>query len=118
MLMEKIYAAFAEYFKNWDLHLPDPLPPKGRIVDKGWTVRYVLQHDEAGQPWVEFLAFNRMTNSSHVRILSSGEVIDLPSLETDYGYDPDVPGAEEAARQRMLQHNAEVEEELKKVGLA
>ena len=118
MIMEKIYEAFAEYFKDFDLHLPDPLPPKGQIDDKGWKVRYVLQHDEAGQPWVEFVAFHRMTNSRHVRILSSGETLDLPAFESDYGYDPKVPGAEEAARQRMIEHNAKVTEELKKVGLA
>ncbi len=115
--MEKIYEAFAEYFKNWSLHLPDPLPPKGQVEGMGWTVRFVLLKDEAGQPCVEFLAFHRMTNDRHKRILISGEVIDLPTTDSDYGYDPNVPGDQEAAREKMQERNAKIIEEMKKVGL-
>ncbi len=115
--MEKISETFARSFEYWDIHLPDPLPQKGTITEGGWTIDYVVLNDENGQPCLEYLASHRMTNTRHVRILSDGEEVNLPTLEDDYGYDPDVPGDREAAKARMRAHNQAVIEDLKAKGL-
>lgn len=115
--MDKIRESFARYFESFDIQLPDPVPARGQIRQAGWSIQYVILPDEQGQPCLEFLASNRFTNSRHERILSSGQMLSLPSLEDDYSYDPDVPGDREAAGARLSAHNQAVMEDLKSKGL-
>lgn len=115
--MKTLIEAFERQFASFDLHLPDPLPARGELRERGWTIRYVVLADEHGQPCLEYVADHRMTNSRHVRILSSGEMQDLPSFESDFGFDPSVPGAREQAEANMRAHNAAVLADLKSKGL-
>ncbi len=115
--MEKIRESFAAYFKSAGLQLPDPVPPRGGASGKGWSVRYVVLQDENGQPCLEFIANNRMTNPRHIRILNGGEIVSLPGFEEDYSYNADIPGDKEAAQARMKAHNDAVMADLKAKGL-
>jgi hypothetical protein len=115
--VDEIRQSFARYFQAFGLELPDPLPPRGYVGGKGWSVRYAVLPDENGQPCLEFVANHRMTNSRHERILSTGEVIGFPGFEHDYSYNPSVPGDKEAAEARMKAHNDAVAEDLRSKGL-
>lgn len=115
--MNKIRESFARYFEHFGIQLPDHLPGWGQIRQGSWSIRYVMLQDEHGQPFLEFVAFNRFTNPRHERILSSGEVVSLPEIQEEFSYDPKVPGDREAAQARMIEHNKAVMEDLKKKGL-
>jgi hypothetical protein len=115
--MNKIRESFQEYFKAFGLQLPDPVPDHGHLREAGWSITYVITPDDHAQPCLEFVANNRFTNSRHVRILNSGEMIPLPSLQDDFSFDPNVPGDREAAEARMNAHNEAVIADLKSKGL-
>jgi hypothetical protein len=115
--MDKIHESFAKYFESFGIQLPDPVPDRGQIRQGGWSIQYVILPDEEGRTCLEFLANNRFTNSRHERILSSGQMLSLPSFEDGLSYDPDVPGDHEAAEARLLAHNQAVMEDLRKKGL-
>lgn len=110
---------FAEYFANWDIHLPDgavQLEDAGIIQQAAWTIRYVFEHD-AGGPYLEFYATHRMTNDRRVRIYSSGETRGLEALQTMYSYDPKIPGAQERAARENRKRNTRITKELEAHGL-
>lgn len=115
--MDTIRESFKKYFEAFGIQLPDPMPAQGQLCQGGWTIRYIMLSDEQGQPYLEFIAHNRFTNSRHERILNSGERISLPSIEEGISYDPKVPGDREAAEARMRAHNNAVMNDLKKKGL-
>ncbi len=93
--MNKIEAAFAEIFANWDIQLPhDAVSQKqsGEIAQRGWWIRYVLRED-----YLDYYAEHRMTNPRHVRIHSDGRIEHLEAPMDGYV----VPGdADESSRLR------------------
>ncbi len=115
--MDKIRESFARYFEPFGIQLPAAAPAQGQLSQGGWSIRYAILQDGRGQPFLEFVAFNRFTNPRHIRILSSGEVVSLPEIQEEFSFDPKVPGDREAAQARMIEHNKAVMEDLKKKGL-
>ncbi len=115
--MEKIREAFAKYFRDFDLQLPEAVPAKGTIEKAGWQVRFILDKDEQGQDRLEFYASHRMTNARHERILSNGELESLDAEQDMFSFDPKKPGDREAAEARMKEHNEKVLKELTEKGL-
>ena len=91
--MNEIEAAFARYFDNWDIQLPQDAAIErqpGKIVAKGWSIRYVF-----GEDYLDYFAEHRMTNPRHVRIHSDGRIEHLEAPMEFYA----VPGdADEEAR--------------------
>lgn len=114
--MGTIATGFKNYFKGFDLDLPDPIPAKGNVEESGWQVRYILNQDENNQPCLDFFAENRMTSPRHVRILNDGSIISLDSYQESYSHDPTIPGDEERAIREMQEHNDRVSETLKAKG--
>jgi hypothetical protein len=61
--------------------------------------------------------FHRMTNDRHLRIWADGHAERLDAIYEAYGYDPKVPGAEYAAREKYLRRNRRIAEQLRTRGL-
>jgi hypothetical protein len=117
---ERIAGAFNAIFANFDIRIvPDDVVIGTRrgLGERGWTIRYRVDPDDAGLPSLEFYATHRMTSDSHVRIWADGHVEDLDAIWEAYAYDRKVPGDEERSRERYLQHNREVAEALGARGL-
>jgi hypothetical protein len=116
--MESIIEAFRAYFDH-SVEIPLPLSEKGSIEDDstGWTISYVMNKDENGQPYLDFTANHRMTNSRHIRITHDGTVIGLETYQEFYAYDPKIEGDKEVKQQAYYEHNRKVSEILKKKGL-
>lgn len=117
--LSKIRTAFNEYFEG-QVALPDPIPGKGAIdsLDTGWTVRFVLCHDEQGFPFLDFAADHRMTNPRHHRINHEGIVSFLEMFREHYSFDPNVPGDREKKQAEYFSFNRRVYEILREKGLA
>lgn len=110
---------FADYFRNWDIHLPEGWVfslESGVIRKAGWLIRFLVGEDSRGY-YLEFYAAHRMTNDRHLRIYDSGAVEGLDAIWDMCGWDPKVPGAKERARDEYLEHNSRVANELKSLGL-
>jgi hypothetical protein len=117
---ELIAETFDGYFENFGITI-DPtdivIGRRAVIRYRGWYVTLRVIADDAGSPSLEFYATHRMTDDRHVRIWADGVLEELDAIWSMYGYDPKVPGAEEAARERYLAHNREVAERLRAAGL-
>jgi hypothetical protein len=87
------------------------------ITERGWRITYRVDPDDAGAPSLEFYATHRMTSDSHERIWADGHLEHLDAIYEAYAYDAKVPGSEEAAREKYLQHNQAVARELRARGL-
>jgi hypothetical protein len=116
-IMSSISEGFQEYFEDFDLTLPEPIPAKGKLQTGGWNIAFVLGKDDGGNPCLDFFAEHRMTTPSHVRILHDGSIESLASYQMSYSHDPDVEGDEDRAIQEMEAHNDRVSEILKAKGL-
>jgi hypothetical protein len=79
--MQQIREGFRAYFDTPGIELPDPIPSRGEIQAEGWHITYVLFQDEQGEPYLDFFAENRFTNSRHVRILATGEAAPLEQYQ-------------------------------------
>lgn len=95
--------------------LPDPIPPRGTLTGDGWKIAYVVGVD-AGDG-LDVLAEHRLGGPIHAHLAGDGTAVVLDSFEYEYGYDPDVEGAQEAADARMQAHNRRVHDELARKGL-
>lgn len=115
-MSDKIGNAFNEYFASSKIKLPDPILPQGNIQQAGWTIKYILNEDDQGQPCLDFFAEHRMTNPRHVRIDSNGNIMALDSFLESFTYDSEVEGDEEKARKRFEEHNLRIAEILKAKG--
>jgi hypothetical protein len=115
--MGTITSGFKEYFKGFQLELPDPIPSKGEIQQGGWNITYAFNQDDNGFPCLDFFAEHRMTNPRHVRILHDGSILGLESYQESYSYNADVEGDKERAIQAMQEHNDRVSKALKAKGL-
>jgi hypothetical protein len=51
----KIKEAFAAYFKDFDISLPDVVPSSGLIKQAGWNIRYIAGRG-AGRRYLELYA--------------------------------------------------------------
>ncbi|GDZ96377.1 hypothetical protein PA905_49290 [Planktothrix agardhii CCAP 1459/11A] len=115
--MSAISDSFKEYFKGFDLEIPDPIPVKGKIQKGGWNVTYVLNQGNDELTCLDFFAEHRMSSPSHVRILNDGTIVGLESYQESYSYDQNIEGDEERANKAMQEHNDRVSEILKAKGL-
>lgn len=114
----EISKRFAEYFANWNIELPpgaEKAGDRGTIFKAGWTINYLFGSD--GEKYLEFYATHRMTNDRRHRIYESGRMDDLDAIQEMYMYDSKVPGSEEEAKRRYMEHNQRVAEELRQLGL-
>lgn len=105
-----IRAGLAELLPAGAPALPDPIPPRGRLTGDGWTITYVV--GVGGQPGLDVFAEHRLTAPVHAHVDPDGAVVVLDSLQYEYGYDPDAPGDQQAAEERMQAHNRKVRAEL------
>lgn len=100
---------FAEYFANWDIHLPpgaEAAMGRGLIRKAGWNIRY--RFDTDGGRYLEFYAVHRMTDDRRLRIYESGRTEDMPAIHSFMVVDKE---AEYRA------HNESVARELRELGL-
>jgi hypothetical protein len=58
-----------------------------------------------------------MTSDSHVRIWADGHLEHLDAIHEAFVFDPQVPGSEQAAKEKYLAHNQAVAEQLRARGL-
>jgi hypothetical protein len=89
------------------------LGSRREVGKRGWWIAYGVDPDDGGLPSLEFYAVHRMTNDSHVRIWADGLAERLDAIQEAYGYDPKVPGAEDAAREKYLSHNGRIAKQLR-----
>jgi hypothetical protein len=90
----------------WKIELPpgaEDTGDRGTIFKAGWTINYLFGHD--GEKYIEFYATHRMTNDRRHRIYESGRVVDLDAIQEIYMYDSKIPGSEEEAKRRYMEHN-------------
>jgi hypothetical protein len=114
----EISRQFAESFSGWDIALPpgaEAAEARGVIFKDGWRVNYIFGRSD--EKYIEFYATHRMTEDDRQRIYESGKVESLDTVQGMYMYDPKVPGSEEEARRRNLEHNQRVDEELHQLGI-
>lgn len=117
--MNKIVEKFAEYFKHWNIYLPEEdlqLHRPGNIHAAGWTIQYLFGSDGTGE-YLECYAAHRMTNDRHVRIHANGQVDELEAIRDFLIY----PAASTKEEQKMIEEqyfrdNQRVSEELRKKG--
>jgi hypothetical protein len=111
---------FNAYFAHFDIRIgPDEVVAGTRreIRERGWRILLKIVPDDSGLPSLEFYATHRMTNDRHARIWADGHLEHLDAIEELYAYDPNVPGAKEAAHEAYLMHNRRVAEQLRASGL-
>lgn len=113
--MEEIRRAFALYFEEPSLALPENPPARGELRGGGWTVRYVVEG--ADQPTLELYATHRMTSDRHARIRGSGEVEELETLQSELYLSDDSEESWARAAQAQDEHNRHLVEYLRKKGL-
>lgn len=80
--MSTIASTFNEHFKGWKIRLPPnavKLRKRGKIVQSGWAIWYLLGRNEKGE-YLDYYAAHRMTEDSHVRIYASGGIESLPTI--------------------------------------
>ena len=117
---ERIAETFNSSFVNFAIRIEAADVSVGRrreIVSHGWRIAFRVDADAAGSPSLEYYATHRMTSDSHVRIGADGREEQLDAIYEAYGFDPKVPGSEEAARENYLKHNRMVAEQLREAGL-
>ncbi len=121
MTPEQLIAeAFNAYFGDFGIAVTPEDVVVGshrRLGERGWRITYRVDPDDTGLPSLEFYATHRMTNDRHVRIRADGHVEHLEAIDESYAYDAKVPGSEEGARTRYLEHNRAVQGRLRERGL-
>jgi len=117
--MTTIQRAFAEYFRNWSITLPNDVVQHhepGEIRSHGWRIQYQFGIGEDGE-FLDFYASHRMTNDRHVRLYESGHTEDLPAYHDMIVYPAGATADQErAAREAYERHNRDVARELKRKG--
>ena len=117
---ERIAKSFNGYFGNFDIRIEAGdvvVGSRQEIRRRGWWIAFRVLPDDAGFPSLEFYATHRMTNDRHGRIWADGHIDELDAIRELYGYDPKVPGSEDAAKREYLRHNQTVAEDLRAAGL-
>lgn len=102
------------YFANFNIRVEAGevrVGSRREIRARGWHITFRVVPDDAGSPSLEFYATHRMTNDRHVRIWADGYLEHLDAIHEFVGYDPKVPGSEEAAKEEYLRHNQMVAEQ-------
>jgi len=112
----KIREAFAAYFKDFDISLPDVVPASGLIQQAGWNIRYIAGRD-AARRYIELYAMHRLTNDRHLRIYDDGTVDTLPTVSQGAMFNPDIPGDRERAEREGKETDDRLITELKQRGL-
>jgi hypothetical protein len=116
--MDKLREGFKAYFNNASgVELPEPLPERGEVRAAGWTIKFVRGTDADGAPCLDFFAQNRMTNSRHVRVLASGEIVALESYRDAIVFNDETGDDWGKALQARDEHNKRVTEALEAKGL-
>ncbi len=114
--MNDIEAAFAKYFGDSDIRLPEDATAQkqpGTITTRRWIITYVF-----GEDYLDFYAVSRWTNPCHVRIHSNGRIEELEAPREMYGYPHDADeSAKRQAEEEFYAHNRRVYAELKAKGL-
>jgi hypothetical protein len=91
---ERIAHSFNAYFSHWDVRIEPAdviIGRHGRVVEQpsprwprpGWHVRYCVDADTEGLPYLEFYATHRMTNDRHVFIWADGQGEHRETVEDD-----------------------------------
>lgn len=117
---DRIAEEFNKYFSNFEIGIrsEDVVVGTRRSIGKrGWRINFRIYSDDSGLPCLEFYAVHRMTSDRHVRIRADGVTQELDAILESYGYDPKVPGSEQAAKENYLRHNRAVASELQARGL-
>lgn len=117
---KRIAETFDRYFANFGIRI-DPgevrIGGQGQIRSGGWYIKYRVVPDDAGGPSLEFYATHRMTNDRHALIWADGHLDTLEAIREFCWYNPDVPGAKEAAKQDYRRHNRLITDQLREAGL-
>ena len=113
--LSAIRASFQTYFEQPDLVLPSDIPAKGKLSEGGWHVEYLLDKTEDGEPFLDFFAENRQTNSRHVRIHADGSTEALENYQTALVFPEGEDDWDRAAETRAI-HNQRVTEILRAKG--
>ncbi len=116
-MTDKLRARFKAYFDAPGVELPSPIPPRGQLNGGGWTVKYVLGKAADGQPYVDFFAENRHTNSRHVRITAEGQDQSLENYQEAMIFDEETGDDWGKASAKQQAHNRKVTEILESKGL-
>lgn len=112
-----IKEAFAAYFKDFAIHLPDDIQASGGLIKQaGWNIRYAFGRD-GGRSFLELYAINRMTNDRHLRIYDEGTVQTLPTVSQGVTFNPDIPGDRERAERERKAGDDRLIGDLKQKGL-
>jgi ribosomal protein S18 acetylase RimI-like enzyme len=113
--MEILKDTFETTFDHWHIVLPnaDLANKRGKIIRRGWCISWLLDEDDTG-PYLDYYAYNRMTNDRHVRLRAEREPEMLPTMEESYGYR--TKNEEKKAHDDYIAHNREVADMLKKKG--
>jgi hypothetical protein len=117
---ERIAEAFNRYFGQFGIRIVSEDAAVGTrrsIGAKGWRIQYCVDADDSGLPSLEYYAQHRMTNDRHVLIWADGYRQHLEAMEDFITYDPNIPGAREAAHQARREHDRAVEKQLRARGI-
>jgi hypothetical protein len=105
--MEEIRKTFKDYFKNWEIELPEQLEYYGVIQKAGWHIQYILE-ERNDESVVHVSASHRMTNDRNFTIKQNGEIEYIISGQSGYSYNPDIPGDKEKQEQLFYARNRKV----------
>jgi hypothetical protein len=115
--LQYLRAGFRDYFATPGVELPTPVPPKGEIRAGGWVIAYVLCQDDEGNPYLDFFAENRFTNSRHARILATGDIVPLESYQEALIFEDENDDDWGRAAAAQHAHNQRVTQILQQKGL-
>ena len=110
-----IRAGFKQYFNTPGVELPATIAPHGVVQEGAWHIVYLLSKSESGEPYLDFFAENRHTNSRHVRITATGEYLTLENYQDALIFPPGEDDWGKAAEERD-QQNRKVTEILQSKG--
>ena len=82
--MDTAVGLFNRDFSYWAIRLPPEdvaQRHRGRINQEGWAIWYLFGTDDHGE-YLDYYAARRMTDDRHVRIYSSGQREDMPTIQS------------------------------------
>ena len=107
--MQRIKEVFASHFEHWGIELPAEeilSRSPGSLQDSGWHISYNWGRDEIGE-YLDYYAYHRMTNDSHIRIYETGATKSFPPIH-DFRVCADDPETDSQLEAEHVKKNREV----------
>jgi len=117
--LEKIQEVFIGRYGHIPLKIPDEdlvNRAKGSMPYGSGRLFYIFGEEE-GREYFEYYSHHRIGGNGHGKIYEDGESLSLPTLETGFAYNPNIPGDAERKRAENAEEYRKTLEDLNAKGM-